>query len=128
MRSLARESVFKYLFSRLFNPCDEGLFDVLIKDLKENDKVFAKKLLECVLANEEKYLNILADLSVGYSLDRIHKADKCIILLGFAEFDNFKETDVPVIVDEAVKLASIYCADRSTDFINGILAEYLRRG
>ena len=57
MRSLARESVFKYLFSRLFNPSDEGLFDVLIKDLKDNDKDFAKSLLSHVLDNEEKYID-----------------------------------------------------------------------
>ena len=128
MRSLARESVFKYLFSRLFNPSDEGLFDVLIKDLKDNDKEFAKSLLKCVLDNEENYINTIEELSFGYSLDRIHKADKCIMLMGFAELDNFKETDVPVVVDEAVKLATIYCTERSTDFINGILAEYVRRG
>ena len=128
MRSLARESVFKYLFSRLFNPSDEGLFEVLIKDLKDNDKEFAKSLLNFVLSNEQNYLEKIGELAFGYSLDRIHKADKCILLLGFAELDNFKETDVPVVIDEAVKLASTYCTERSTDFINGILAEYVRRG
>ena len=127
MRSLARESVFKYLFSRLFNPSDEGLFEVLTKDLKDNDKEFAKTLLKFVLENESKYLEVLNDLALGYSVDRIHKTDKCILLLGFAELDNFKETDVPIVVDEAVKLASIYCTEKSTDFINGILAEYIRR-
>jgi hypothetical protein len=45
MRSLARESVFKYLFSQLFNPNDEGLFTVLCKELNEDDKAFAKNLL-----------------------------------------------------------------------------------
>lgn len=128
MRSLARESVFKYLFSRLFNPSDEGLFDVLIKDLNDSDKNFAKTLLKHVLENEERYLGVIEELAFGYSLDRIHKTDKCILLLGFAELENFKETDVPIVVDEAVKLASVYCSEKSTDFINGILAEYVRRG
>ena len=127
MRSLARECVFKYLFSRLFNPSDEGLFDVLIKDLKENDKQFAKSLLDSILINEKKYIDNIAELAQGYSIDRIHNADKCVLLIGMAELDNFKETDVPIVVDEAVKLASIFCSEKSTDFINGILAEYVRR-
>ena len=46
MRSLARECVFKFIFSRLFNPNDEGLFTVLINDLSDNDKVFAGELLD----------------------------------------------------------------------------------
>ena len=53
MRSLAREAVFKFLFSQLFNPDDEGLFTVLCKDLNENDCDFAKKLLDSVVSNEE---------------------------------------------------------------------------
>ena len=56
MRSLARECVFKYLFSKLFNPCDEGLFDVLIKELKEDDKIFATDLLNAITKKEEFYL------------------------------------------------------------------------
>ena len=43
MRSLAREAVFKYLFSRLFNPSDEGLFAVLCKDLSQENKEFANE-------------------------------------------------------------------------------------
>lgn len=71
MRSLARESVFKYIFSRLFNPGDEGLFVVLCNDLKEDDKIFATKLLTTLLENEQEYLNRLQDLSIGFDIDRI---------------------------------------------------------
>ena len=55
MRSLARESVYKYIFSRLFNPGDEGLFDVLCKELNNDDKDFASKLLSAIDTNSEKY-------------------------------------------------------------------------
>lgn len=127
MRSLARECVFKYLFSKLFNPSDEGLFDVLKKDLNDNDKQFADSLLKCVTDNEEKYLTAISELAHGYSLNRIYNADKCVLLMGMAELDNFKETHVAVIIDEAVKLASVFCSEKSTDFVNGILAEYSKK-
>jgi N utilization substance protein B len=127
MRSLAREVVFKYIFSRLFNPCDEGLFDVLIKDsgLSESDKQFATELLGFVTAKEEEYLNKIESLAEGYKLDRVFNTDKCALIIGMAEFDNYKQTPVAVIVNEAVNLSAKFSTEKSTDFVNGILAKYV---
>ena len=127
MRSLAREVVFKYIFSRLFNPCDEGLFDVLIKDsgLSESDKQFATELLGFATAKEEEYLNKIESLAEGYKLDRVFNTDKCALIIGMAEFDNYKQTPVAVIVNEAVNLSAKFSTEKSTDFVNGILAKYV---
>ena len=127
MRSLAREVVFKYIFSKLFNPSDEGLFNVLSKELSENDKLFAKTLLNAVVDNETEYLSSIETLSIGYKLNRVLAADKCALLIGMAELNAFTETPVPVVIDEAVKLSAKYSTENSTDFVNGILAEYSRR-
>ena len=127
MRSLARECVFKYLFSKLFNPNDEGLFDVLIKELSNDDKIFANDLLKFVVVNEEKYLSEIESLSLGFKLNRIFNVDKCAMLIGMAEFDNYKNTPIPVIIDEAVKLSAKYSTEKSTDFVNGILGEYVKK-
>ena len=62
MRSVARETVFQYLFSRLFNQQDEGLFDVLIKNLNDDDKAFAEKLKISVEENLKKYDGEIEDL------------------------------------------------------------------
>ncbi len=127
MRSLAREAVYKYLFSRLFNPCDEGLFDVLIKELNDDDKNFATTIKDAVINNEEKYNQILSEMSVGYKFDRIFKSDRCAILIGMAEYDLFaNKTPMIVIIDEAVKLSAKYSTDNSPDFVNGILANYCK--
>ena len=124
MRSLAREAVFKLLFSQLFNPGDEGLFTVLTKDLSENSKQFANELLNCVQMNKDAYLNKIENLAIGYKINRLHNADKCALLIGIAELDNFKQTPVAVIINEAVNLVSKYSTENSTDFVNGILATY----
>jgi len=126
MRSLSREIVFKYIFSKLFNQNDEGLFDVLCKELNDEDKSFAKDLLNAIETNEKKYLSALEGLSISYKLNRIHNADKCTILLGMAELDTFADTPIPVVVDEAVKIAAKYSTENSTDFVNGILAQYAK--
>lgn len=126
MRSLARESVFKYIFSRLFNPSDEGLFTVLIKNLKESDKQFAIDLLRAVDENQEEIVKKIEELSIGYKLNRIHYADKCALIIGMAELDAFKETPSPVVIDEAVNLVAKFSTENSTNFVNGILAEYAK--
>ena len=126
MRSLARECVFKFIFSQLFNPSDEGLFDVLCKELNAEDKNFACELLSAVKDNEEKYLNKIENLSVGYNINRLHRADKCALLIGMAELDCFKQTPVAVSINEAVSLVAKYSTENSTNFVNGILAEFVK--
>lgn len=127
MRSLAREVVFKFIFSRLFNPEDEGLFDVLCKNekLSVEDSMFARDLLSFCNENYDFYLETISNLSKSFKINRIFSADKCAIILGMAELDNFPDTPKPVVVNEAVNLASKYSTEKSTNFVNGILAGYL---
>ena len=126
MRSLAREVVFKYLFSRLFNQQDEGLFAVLSKNLDDSDKKFALNLLKTVMENQDGFLTDLETLSENFKVGRIFAADKCAIFIGMAELKFMQETPVAVVIDEAVKLSAKYSTENSTDFVNGILAEYVK--
>ena len=126
MRRQSREAVFKYIYSKLFNENDEGLFEVLIKELNEDDKKFARELLTATEKDSEKILEIIEKLAVGYKLNRIFKVDKCALLIGIAELDNFPETDIPIVIDETVSISAKYSTEKSTDFVNGILSEYVR--
>ncbi|MBO4251495.1 MAG: transcription antitermination protein NusB [Clostridia bacterium] len=126
MRSVAREKVFKYLFSRLFNQTDEGLFAVLCKDLSDDDKNFAGKLFNIVTNSEGRYTEEITKLSQNFKFNRIFAADKCALSIGMAELDGFPETPKAVVIDEAVKLAAKFSTEKSADFVNGILAEYAK--
>ena len=129
MRTIARETVFKYIFSRLFNASDEGLFVSLIKDagLNLEDANFAHDLLLKIDEGEARYLEEIEDLSVGYSISRVFPADKCAIILGMAELEGYPSTPTAVVIDEAVKLAAKYSTEKSTDFVNGILAQFVKK-
>ena len=127
MRSKAREAVFQYVFSRLFNQNDEGLFAVLTRALKPEDGEFAKKLSDLVIVGDERYDGEINVLSENFRPDRIFAADRCAIKIGMAELDAFTETDVPIIIDEAVKLAAKFSTENSPDFVNGILASYAKK-
>lgn len=127
MRSVAREIVFEYFFSRLFNQKDEGLFAVLCKNLNKDDKEFAEKLLKSVINSEEIYAKEIQNMSENFKYERIFAADKCAISIGMAELNEFPETPKAVVIDEAVKLAAKFSTEKSTDFVNGILAEYAKK-
>ena len=126
MRTYAREYVFKYLFARLFNPSDEGLFALLCKELSVDDKKFAEDLLSAVDNGYDKYIEKIEELSIGFKLNRLHRADKCAIILGMAELDNFKETPIAVVINEMVNIVAKYSTESSTSFVNGILAEFTK--
>ena len=126
MRRQAREVVFQYIFSKLFNFNDEGLFDVLIKDFNDDDRDFSKKLLNFVENDREKNLSLIGQLSIGFKLDRLLNTDKCALLIGMAELDNFPDTPIAVVIDEAVSLSAKFSTEKSTDFVNGVLSKYVR--
>ena len=126
MRTLAREIVFKYVFSTLFIDSDKELFDVLKSELNDNDKIFASKLLDSIETNKDKFLTELDNIAVGYKVNRLYNTDKCALLVGMAELVSFPETDLPIIIDESVKLCAKYSTERSTDFVNGILAKFAK--
>ena len=127
MRTLARECVYKFLFSKLFNPADEGLFSVLCKTLDERDKKFAEELLKAATENETVILKRISELSTGYKIERIHNTDRIAILIGAAEIGRFNDTPVPVVINEAVGLSAKYSGESGAGFVNGILGEYAKR-
>ena len=124
MRSQAREAVFKFIFSQLFNSNDEGLFTVLCKELDSDDKQFAQDLLDAI--DKDKYLADIERLAIGYNVNRLFPADKCALMLGMAELNRFPNTPVAVVVNETVGLVAKYSTENSTNFVNGIMAEYIK--
>ena len=126
MRTAARETVFQYLFSEFFSEPVDKFLEALAKNnkLSEKDFDFAKDLLLHAEEKKGEYLSYIADASENFKLDRIHVADKCALIIGMAEIDNYPDTPRIVVIDEAVKLAAKYSTEKSADFVNGIMANY----
>lgn len=127
MRSAARECVLKYLYAQSMNDGDtSGLFDNLLKDekLSAEDQLFARTLLRAVEENREALLSEISELSIGFKLERLFEIDKCALLIGMAEIGFVEEIPFVVSVNEAVNLVAKYSTEKSTGFVNGVLAEY----
>lgn len=46
--------------------------------------------------------------------------------MAMAEIDNYPQTPVAVVINEAVNLVAKYSTENSTNFVNGILAKYVK--
>ena len=127
MRTLAREVVYKYLFSRTFNGEDPALYRSLCADLKldEDGKKFADTLLKCIIKNNDEILSIIEGIVEGYKMERIYTADKCSLIMGIAEL-KYLDTPKAVVIDQVVSLSGIYSTDKSVDFVNAILAKFAK--
>ncbi|MGN0819532.1 MAG: transcription antitermination factor NusB [Christensenellaceae bacterium] len=126
MRRTAREIVYKTIYSNLFNPDGESVFEDLIKenDLTQNDIDFCKKLYSTVNEHIDEFNQSISDIAKNYKLERIFPTDKCAMYIGMCEMKYFDDIPNIVAIDEALALCRIYSTKESLNFVNGIFAEY----
>ena len=130
MRKDAREAAYRYIYSFLMtNEADEELKKEVYKEHKLNDKdvEFADALIRTVIEHLPEFTGVLSELSVGFTEERVNPLDKDAIFVAMAEIDYFDDIDNPVSINEAVGLCKKYSGDTSVNFVNGVLASYLRR-
>ncbi|MBE5756655.1 MAG: transcription antitermination factor NusB [Clostridiales bacterium] len=129
MRSIAREEVFKYLYSDLFNEESKSFFEALLKNnkLDEGDRQFAKKLLETIKDNFDELMGSLSNLLQNYKIERLYSLDKCALLIGMAEIKYFNDIPTVVSINEVINLVKVYSTEKSIGFVNGVLAEYAKQ-
>lgn len=122
-RSEAREKVFKILFQKDFHDDFEQQYEKLAQDesLGGVQGEYALKTIQGVLGHlDEIDQTIEANLS-GWTIPRLPKTVLTILRLGIYEINY--NPDIPQVsaIDEAVKLAHIYCDEKDSVFINGLL-------
>ena len=130
MRKNARESVFKIMFSSIFNAESDKEFRAFIYDednLNEQDVSFAEKLYDAIINNEETINNDISEISKGYSFDRIYSTDKCALKIAICEMRYFDDVPNIVAINEAMELVRKYSTPESPNFVNGVLAEFKKR-
>lgn len=127
MRKHARESIYKILFSTIFNSeADENFRKFIYNEdnLSTADRDFAEELYAAITRNAEQINEDISSLAKGYRLERLYPTDKCALQIAVCEMRYF--TDVPKIVaiSEAMELVRKYSTAESPNFVNGVLAEF----
>jgi N utilization substance protein B len=82
----------------------------------------ARRLVEGVLAHTGELDDEIGSASDHWSIDRMPVVDRAILRLALYELRFEPDTPVPVVLDEAVRLAKTYSTQRSGAFVNGVLA------
>jgi N utilization substance protein B len=129
-RAEIREQIFKLLFCNDFHENEDvkkqiDLFFEGVENIKDNDRNYIENKVVKIKENINAIDEAINKVAVGWTTDRMSKADLAIIRLAYYEM-TFDE-DIPdrVAIDQAVELAKKYGSDESPSFVNGILAKLI---
>jgi N utilization substance protein B len=79
-------------------------------------------LVRTVEARQADIDRLIGAAAIGWEVDRMAVVDRNVLRLAVAELLDFPDVPTPVILNEAVELASAYSTDDSGRFVNGVLA------
>lgn len=125
MRTQARETVFKLLYSAQFSDGVDGeLKAALYKSdaLSADDISYCDRLINIVEEHKDEFKSLISEHSVAFPEKRIFPADKSILLIGLAEIKYCDDIPLKVSLNEAANIASKYSSEKSASFITGILS------
>ncbi len=130
-RKSARETAMKLLYEYSITGVlsTEALHDspdVLgTEKLDEADMTYVRRIVDMFLNKQEEIDDIVSKNSNSWKIERIAKVDLAILRLALFEI-RYLEVPPKVSVNEAVELAKKYSADKSYQYVNGLLGGYLR--
>ncbi|MDE7401456.1 MAG: transcription antitermination factor NusB [Clostridia bacterium] len=125
MRTIARETLFKIIYSSQFSGGIDGeLKTALYKsnELTADDISYCESVLKVICERKEELIALLDKHSVSFPEKRIFPSDRSILLIGLAEILYFDDIPDKVSLNEAANIASKYSSAKSATFITGILS------
>jgi len=129
-RREAREAALKALFAVDLGkiPLERVLAEVLAEwPLPPPYEAFARELAAGTLRHRAEADEIIEQLAVDWTVERMAAVDRNILRLAIYEILHRPDIPDSVAVNEAVELAKKYGEEESPKFINGILGELVRR-
>ena len=125
MRTVARETIFKIIFSLQFcEGVDESFKRSMYKmhKLDEDDIKYCDKVLQIIEQHSAYFSELLDAHSYSFPEKRIFPADRSIMLIALAEILYMDDIPYKVSLNEAANIASKYSSEKSASFITGVLA------
>lgn len=143
-RTKAREIALGCIFECLFRdaPADEVLFARLCEpgisgfagedelysgNPEDADADYIKRVVTLAAENADGLFSRIAELSVGWSGERISAMSRAILTLSMTEILYLDDVPDSASINEAVELAKKYDVEKAPAFINGILGRFIRQ-
>ncbi|NNE09432.1 MAG: transcription antitermination factor NusB [Gemmatimonadetes bacterium] len=86
-----------------------------------DSRSFASTLVSAVLENQTRIDAILRASAVKWDLARMANLDRNVLRLALCEYLVLESAPGPVILDEAIAIATRYSTEKSGSFVNGVL-------
>lgn len=119
-RREAREKALQTLFQIELN---EMSLDQAIKNIMEDEQDdYMEKLVEGVMANKAEIDAIIEPNLDNWRMDRLSKVDLSLLRLSVYEINYLDDVPNRVSLNESIEIAKIYSDEKSSKFINGVLA------
>ncbi|MFW5780626.1 MAG: transcription antitermination factor NusB [Bacillota bacterium] len=128
-RKLARESVYKLVFEFLFlNESNQRTFDILSSvELADGDRAYMERAYFGIIQKREDLINMIGELSEGFTLERIFKPDLAALMLAIYEMQYMDDIPLSVSIAEAVEIVKRYSTDKSNQYVNGVLSTVYKK-
>jgi len=98
-----------------------------LEELLAGCRDFTRDLAEGTEARIPELDEEIAELSRGWTLERIAPLELSIMRVALYEMHHREDIPVEVAVDEAVNLAQEFCGADAPDYVNGILGAAARQ-
>lgn len=126
-RRAARDTAFRlfyeYSINGEFNPATMDVMrDCFDKGMNENAWDYVKRLIEIFKTHEKDVDDMIQANSKKWNLTHMAKVELSILRLGVCELKYCEEIHESITVNECVELAKRYASDKSSSFVNGVLA------
>ncbi len=131
-RTIAREAAMKLLYeysitNELSKESMELMPDKMESEaLNEENFGYIDFVMDNFLLHQPEIDAVIQAHSKSWKFDRIAKVDLAILRLAIFEIDYVEAVPSKVAVNEAVELAKKFSAEKSYQFVNGLLGGYLR--
>lgn len=124
-RDIAFKMIFEYSFSEEQKPYLIDEYATEFSDAeKDDDLAYVKEVYFGVI---EHYNELIAEIEKHiekFELSRLYKVDKAIMLLAIYEIKYMPSVPFKVSANEAIDLAKKYSTEKSSKYINGVLAKF----
>jgi N utilization substance protein B len=94
---------------------------------EEVDEKYSDVLINGIKENQTQIDSLIAESLTNWTIDRIPRVDRNILRIAVYELLFQKDVPVNVVISEAVKLAEDLSTDDSASFVNGTLANIVKK-
>lgn len=126
-RHQSRRILLNYIYSIYQNNSTPDIpYIINSLEIYEYDQVLLNKLIEGYKIHSAACDKLLVPLINTWNPDQLLDLDIIILKICIIEFFYLKVTPTKVSVDEAIELCKEFGTDKSSKFVNGVLAKFIQ--